>query len=303
MSADWNDLKFFLAVARARTLSRAAATLEVDQTTVGRRITSLEARLGVQLFDRAHGTFALTAAGKRVSESAERMEEAASEVVAGAVDDAGHAAGTVRIATTDSLAEAFIVPAVRILRAAHPQLDVIIQTGFSLVDLRKGEADLAVRIVRPTDPRLAGKRLAAYALRLYASRGYIAEHGTPRALAGHALLAFEDAARTGRRYPFADLPAADRVHAVLSNNHRVLVAAALAGLGIVQLPSYVGDAHTDLVHVLPERDDPYDVWLVVTAAKRRLAAVRAATDAITRAFRTPLPARADRSPRTSRPRP
>ncbi|HSN28770.1 MAG TPA: LysR family transcriptional regulator [Kofleriaceae bacterium] len=300
MNGDWNDLRFFLAVARARTLSRAATALDVDQTTVGRRITSLEARLGVQLFERAAGVFALTAAGKRICESAERMEEAASEVATRAIDDAGRASGTVRIATTDSLAEAFIVPAVRLLRAAHPHIDVIVQTGFPLVDLRKDEADLAVRIVRPTDPRLAAKRLAAYALRLYASRDYIAEHGTPRALAGHALLAYEDAVKTGRRYPFSDVPAAERVHALQSNNHRVLLASALAGLGIVQLPSYVGDAHPELVPVMPERDDPYDVWLVGSAATRRLAAVRAAADAITRAFRAPVPkptrARAPRAP-------
>ena len=81
------------------------------------------------------------------------------------------------------------------------------------------------------------------------------------------------------------------------DNHRVLLASAIAGLGIVQLPSYVGDAHPELVPVMSERDEPSDVWLVVTAAKRRLAAVRAASDAITRAFRTPPPARARRHAR------
>jgi DNA-binding transcriptional LysR family regulator len=151
-----------------------------------------------------------------------------------------------------------------------------------------------VRLVRPTDPRLAGRKLADFALRLYVSREYIAQHGTPRTLDGHTLLAYEDATRTGTRFPFGER----RDVAVMSNNHFVLLAGATSGLGIVQLPSYVGDANPDLVHVLPERDDPYSVWLVVPQAKRRVGAVRAVSDALADAFRAP--GRAGRFPSRAR---
>jgi DNA-binding transcriptional LysR family regulator len=291
---DWNDLRFFLAVARGKTLARAAAALGVDQTTAGRRIAALETRMRVELFTRSASGLALSAAGARVLEAAERMDEAAQEIAARAPGDDAPATGTVRVATTDSLAAAFVVPAMRALREKNPAISVVISTGFALADLRKGDADLAVRLVRPTDPRLAARKLADFALRLYASRDYIAKHGTPRSFDGHALIAYEDATRTGARYPFGDR----RDVAVMSNNHFVLLAAASAGLGIVQLPSYVGDAHPELVHVFAERDDPYTVWLVVPQAKRRVAAVRAVSEAIAGAFRAP--GRAGRSPSRAR---
>lgn len=294
---DWNDLRFFLAVARGKTLARAAAALGVDQTTVGRRIAALETRMRVELFTRSASGFALSAAGTRVLEAAERMNEAAQEIEARAPEAGAPAAGTVRVATTDSLATAFVVPAVRRLRDRHPQVAVTITTGFALADLRKGEADIAVRLVRPTDPRLAARKLADFALQLYVSRDYVSQRGTPRTLDGHTLLAYEDATRTGTRYPFGER----RDVAVMSNNHFVLLAAAAAGLGIVQLPSYVGDAHAGLVHVLPERDDPYSVWLVVPQAKRRVGAVRAVSEALADAFRAPD--RGGRFPRTARRRP
>jgi DNA-binding transcriptional LysR family regulator len=281
---DWNDVRFFLAVARGRTLARAAAALRVDQTTVGRRIASLESKLRVALFRRSASGYQVNAAGARVLESAERMEEAALDVTAGAADEDASSSGTVRIATTESLAESFVIPAVRELRARHPRIRVVLATGSARLDLRKGEADLAVRLVRPTDPRLACRKLADFSLRLYASRAYVAEHGMPTALDGHALIAYEDAVLTTARHPFAHLPMERGELAVMSNSHRVLLVAASAGLGIVQMPSYVGDEHPDLVRVCGDVEEPYTVWLVVPQANRRIAAVRAVSEAIAETF-------------------
>src|SRR5581483_11055889 len=105
---DWNDVRFFLAVARSRTLARAAAALGVDQTTVGRRIGALESRLRVALFKRGAEGFQVSAAGKGVLRAAERMEEAALELRSQAAGERSETVATVRIATTESLAEAFV---------------------------------------------------------------------------------------------------------------------------------------------------------------------------------------------------
>lgn len=283
---DWNDVRFFLAVARGKSLARAAAALGVDQTTVGRRIASLESRLGIALFVRSAGGFAVSPAGAGVLEAAERMEEAALELRARASGETkGEIATTVRIATTESLAEAFIAPALTALRRAHPHISVVLQTSWLRVDLRKGEADLAVRLVRPSDPRLACRKLASFALRLYAARSYVSEHGMPEALAGHPLLAYEDAVRLEGRHPFANLDYERENLALLANDHHVLMRAATSGLGITQLPSYCADTHPDLVRVLPEAEIAYSVWLVVPQSSRRLAAVRAVSDAIAAAFK------------------
>jgi DNA-binding transcriptional LysR family regulator len=283
-SLDWNDVRFFLAVVRARTLAGAAVALGVDQTTVGRRLASLEGRFQVALFKRSAAGLQITAAGTRMLGAASRMEEAALELSSEAADEDGASAGTVRVATTDSIAETFLVPAVRELRLRHPKVTVIVMTSFARVDLRKGDADLAVRLVRPTDPKLAGRKLADFSLRLYASRGYVAERGMPTSLDGHALLAYEDAVRTSARHPFVGLPMDRGELVLLSNNFRVLLGAGLSGLGIVQLPSYLGDALSELVRVFPDREERCTAWLVVTESNRRVATIRAVSDAIATVF-------------------
>src|SRR5262252_1177326 len=282
---DWNDVRFFLAVARRRTLARAAASLGVDQTTVGRRIASLESKLRLSLFTRSAGGFQVSRAGRRVLAAAERMEEAAHELGSRAAGEAAETVTTVRIATTESLAEAFVVPALRGLRSAHPRIHAVVTTGWAQVDLRKGEADLAVRLVRPTDPRLACRKLADFKLRLYASREYLAGRGMPTSLAGESLISYEDALGARTRHPFARLPMDGGEPVLLSNSHHVLVAGAASGLGIVQLPSFVGEAQADLVRVFPEVEEPYSVWLVLPQANRRIPAVRAASEVIAAAFR------------------
>jgi DNA-binding transcriptional LysR family regulator len=292
-------VRFFLAVSRERTLARAAVTLGVDQSTVGRRITSLESRLRVALFRRSAAGLQVTAAGTRVLEAASRMEEAALDLTSEAADEETVGAGTVRVATTDSLAETFLVPALRELRLRYPKVNVVVSTGWEQVNLRKGDADLAVRLVRPTDPKLACRKLADFSLRLYASRDYVAHHGMPTSLDGHALIAYEGAIRSGTRHPFVSLPMDGGELAVLSNSFRVLLGAALSGLGIVQLPSYVGDDFPSLIRVCAHQEERYAVWLVVTQASQRVALVRAVGSAIAAVFahrmsgtKTELPHRA-----------
>jgi len=206
----------------------------------------------------------------------------------------------VRVATTESLAQAFVVPAAHAMRAAHPRIHVTITTGWAQVDLRKGEADLAVRLVRPTDPRLACRKLADFGLRLYASRGYLAGRPGPTSLSGESLIAYEDALPLGARHPFAGLSMEGGELVLLSNSHHVLLAAAVAGLGIVQLPSFVGDAQPGLERVLPDVEERYGVWLVLPQANRRIAAVRAVAEAIASEFRRNREPR--EPPRSARPR-
>jgi DNA-binding transcriptional LysR family regulator len=283
---DWNDVRFFLALAREGTLARAAFALGVDQTTVGRRISALESRLKVAVFARTSSGFELTTAGRTILDAADRMHEAAQDLAAHLTADRSDCSGTVVVATTETLAEHFIVPALTSLRQQCPRVSVALRTGWPRVDLRRGEADLAVRLVRPSDPRLACRKLAGFWLRLYASRDYIASHGVPETMREHAVLGYEEALRSEGSI-FTGLPAEDGQIALMANSGRVLLSAVAAGLGIAQLPSYVGDRHPELVPVLPSRDRSYTVWLVLPEAKRRIASVRTVSDAIAAAFRTP----------------
>jgi DNA-binding transcriptional LysR family regulator len=279
VSLDWNDVRFFLAVARERTLVRAGVALGVDQTTVGRRLASLEEKLRVALFVRSSGGFELTACGERVVASAARMEQSALELSAQALCDASPFAGMVRIATSEWLAERFVLPGLREVQARHPGIEAVVLTGWDRVDLRGDEADLATRLVRPTDPRLAFRRLGELSLRLYASREYLARRGVPDSLAGHQLVAYEDAARTSGQ-AFTNVAADGGQVALRTNSGQTLVAAAVAGIGIAQLPRHVADATPDLVPVLRDREAWCTVWLVLPQAKRRIAAVRVISEAI-----------------------
>jgi DNA-binding transcriptional LysR family regulator len=282
---DWDDVRYFLAVARAGTLARAARDLGVDQTTVGRRVAALEEAVGARLFDRASTGYVLTTAGARVVEAAEAMEASAGEVEARALGADARLAGTVRVATTESLAEHFIVGALTRVRAVHPEIDVVLATGWRSVSLLRREADVAVRLVRPNHPRLSGRRLASFALRLYAAPSYVAARGEPRgSLDGHDLLVYEEALGGGSRKPLLG-EAIDRARIALqANSATVLVRAAVEGLGIVELPSYVGDPHARLVRVLPERQVPCSVWLVLHQDLRRTARVRVVCEAFAAAF-------------------
>ena len=307
---DWNDVRFFLAVARQGTLAKAAELLGVDQTTVGRRIASLEERLRVALFARHARGLGVTAAGERVLEAAERMREAAVDLWSEATDEKSVAAGIVRIATTESLARTFIIPAIRELRERQPRIQVVVTSAWRRVDLRAGEADVAVRLVRPTDPRLACKKLGDFALRFYASREYVELAGMPRVIRDHPLLVYDQAARGAAPPVFCEVAIDERQIAFQTNSGDTLVEAAVAGIGIAELPDYIGERHPRLVRVLPQHEHRYSVWLVVPQARRRVAIVRAVSEAIGRAFSdrasappSRAPARADRSPRTSRRRP
>ncbi|PZR04164.1 MAG: LysR family transcriptional regulator [Archangium gephyra] len=278
---DWNDVRFFLAVAQTGRVARAARSLGVDQTTVTRRIASLESRLRAELFTRGASGWSLTVAGERVSKAARRMAEAAEEV---ASQDDEALDGVVRIATSETIAEYFVPAALKHVQLRHPGIRAVVNTGFSRVDLLRGEADLAIRLVRPTDARLASRRVARRFFRLYASPDYLARRGEPADdLAGHSIVTYDEALRVDGA-PFRHLELGRVTHAFEANSARVLVAAAVAGLGVVQLPDYVGDATPALVHVLPGRDVPYAIWLVVPQSKRRSGIVRIVADAIAATF-------------------
>ncbi len=282
-SLDWNDVRYFLAVANSRRIAKAAKILGVDATTVGRRIASLESRLESELFTRTPGGWVLTPAGARVLAAAERMAEAAEELSAQAAESGANVEALVRVATSETIAEHFVVPALRAVQERHPGIRALVTTGFARVDLLRGEADLAIRLVRPTDPRLACRRLAERWFRLYASRDYLAERRVSGSLEGHRILTYDEAMRSNGQ-PFRRLRT-DGLNVVFqANSASVLVAAAVAGMGIVQLPDYVGDTTPELVHVLPSFDKAYRIWLVVPQAKRRVAPIRIVSDAIARSF-------------------
>ena len=188
---DWNDTSTFLAVYRRHSLRAAGRELGVDQATVGRRLVALESALGAKLFLRTPEGYLPTPLADEIVAAAERMEEGARDMERIARGADAEPSGTVRIATGDGLAQVFVVKALGKVRDRHPGIESELVVGREVADLSRDEADLAVRIVRPTDPALYVRQLGTITAGLYASHDYVARRGVPvrgNGFAGHTLV-------------------------------------------------------------------------------------------------------------------
>jgi DNA-binding transcriptional LysR family regulator len=189
-------VRFFLAVARAGSLSGAARALRVGHVTVGRRIAELEKRLGVTLLNRTPDGFATTPAGETVLRQCMAMENAALELERVAAGRDSLVTGVVRVTTTEALGYQVVAPAVAALRRTHPELQVDLNLGVRSLDIARRDADLAVRFARPSTSELVCRRLGDVGFSLYASQSYLARSGIPKrgqGLAGYDLITFTGA--------------------------------------------------------------------------------------------------------------
>ena len=174
MEPDWDDLRVFLAVARAESLSRAGRALKKDAATVGRRVARLEAALGAPLFAKSPQGYALTDAGARLMAHAEAAEQALRAGVEELAGQTGGLSGQVRIGATDGCAS-FILPQVcAAISREHPDLDLQIVALPRVINLSKREADMAVTVAPPQTGRVTVQKITDYHLHFAASEAYLA---------------------------------------------------------------------------------------------------------------------------------
>lgn len=282
---DWSDLRIVLALARFRTLAQAARRLKIDPTTVARRIVRAEAALGVRLFDRIEGAWRPTAAGTSAATSAERIEGEAgalAEAVAGADT---RVAGTVRLTAVPILADRLLVPALPGLLARHPDLTVELIAEPRSLSLTRREADLALRLARPSGEQATlARRIGVLAYAAYAPAG-----ADPMAL---PWIGYDDS--------MTDLPPARHTSDLAIRDGRPLAGlrvndgggllqAIRAGIGRGVLPRVVGDRARGLVRL----DDPdavleRELWLLTHPELRGLARLRAVVKWVEEVVRHPV---------------
>lgn len=271
---NWNDLRFFLAVARSGGLSSAARELATSPSRVARRIDALESALGVPLFLRSLDGYRLTDEGDAFVPRAEAVETAALSYQGKAALCAG-VAGTVRLATAENLVTRLIAPALPDFLNAHPNLTLNLMTAVKTVDLDRHEADLALRMTRPASGDTRIRKLGHMACAVYraaeaAPAGFIAWGEAMRDLSAAKAL-------TALKAPVS----------IVSNS--LAVHHELAGTGAVRavLPCFIGDRDTRLV-----RDGPIvesagqDLWLVINKDVSGSARVRAVADFLTDLIRS-----------------
>jgi len=275
----WDDARVFLAIARSGTLSAAAVALAMGIATVSRRLDRLEAALRVPLFSRHQSGYRLTDDGQALLQRAEALEQAG-QAFGAAAREQGEVAGHVRLATADNLANPLIIPSLPPLLARHPALRVEIVSGVQTVNLHRGDADLAVRMVKPASGNLTLRRLGTLGYGLYGARGYV------QARAGGADAALlERDAFVGWAESHSHLPAAHwlartlrgRPCQVETTTLSAQVAAAAAGLGLAVLPHHLA-RQQGLVCVRHELGLRQPIWLVLHTDLAQSRRVRAVAD-------------------------
>ncbi|HSZ50739.1 MAG TPA: LysR family transcriptional regulator [Caulobacteraceae bacterium] len=287
-SWQWDDVRFFLEVARAGSLSAAARTLGVGHVTVGRRIALMEARLGVTLLNRTPDGFVTTPAGDAILTQCMTMEEAAFDLERIAAGSDSLLAGSIRVTTTEAMAAQTIAPAIITLRQIHPDLQVELIAGVRSLDIARREADLAVRLARPRTPDLVCQKLGDVGFALYASPRYLETHGSPepgRGLGGHDLIAYTGAPPGSSPFFMGESLEGARF-ALRCDSPFVQRKAAEDGLGFAELACFLGDASETLERVWPlAAPSRRTAWLVFHRDMRRSARVAALATAIRDTFR------------------
>jgi DNA-binding transcriptional LysR family regulator len=283
---DWESVHYFLRAAEARSLSRAARNLRVEHTTVGRRLSSLERAIGAPLVERSPAGLELTPLGQRVFELAGEMAALVQAIGELAVVERTN----VRLVVPTGFT-ALVTPHLEALRRDQPHVSLDIVSGARRVDLRKGEADLAIRVGPIEDDALIARKLGEVASALYASRAYLARAGAadPSDLAGHAVIGFH---RSLSQMPAAQWLAARSAKATIvlrSREAMDMLAAAQSGAGLAVLPCLLGDPDPSLVRLTREPVATRRVSLVYRREARLSPEVRAVSSFIVDIMREQAP--------------
>lgn len=283
---DWDMLQVFSAVARTGTLQGASKQLSVDRTTVGRRLGSLERRLGVSLFHRNRDGLTLTDEGHRALEHASRMETEARALLATATPE-HEVVGTVRLAATEAMAPFLVEHGLLQLVERHPGLCLELLGGNQRLDLTKGEADLALRLDPLRGADLKARCVNRSRVAVFASRGYLSARGPVKsisALAGHRVV-LPGGELAG--LPEGRWLAAQRgvVPVFVSNSFPALVMAGKKGHGLVAVTTSWAAREPELQHLFDVPNlPPRATWLVSSVAASKRPAVAAVAKFISEQF-------------------
>lgn len=277
---NWNDLVFFLELARQGRLLPAARRLKVDHTTVSRRISELEKDLAVKLFVRRPDGFVLTEEGHKLLSVAERMEAQSNAVAETISLKSSELSGKVRLATMEGIAAYYLANRLTEFNRLYPRILVELVTERHLTNLSKREADISLSFEPPLGPRLDVKKIGSFGLGLYAAQSYLEKRGTPAdvsELHGHDFVDY-----------IPDLIAIPNVHwlfDIIQPEHVVFRSSSMAaqqnalaaGRGIGLLPYFSASIDDRLTRVLPQISAKRDIFISVHEDIQFMSRIRALT--------------------------
>jgi DNA-binding transcriptional LysR family regulator len=284
----WELYRSFLGVLREGSLSGAARALGVAQPTVGRHIKALEEALGLVLFTRSQTGLLATEAAQALRLHAQAMESTAAALERTAASYGDGVRGVVRITASEVVGVEVLPGALALLRRHHPDLRVELVLSNAIHDLLQREADIAVRMTRPTQDQLVARRVGTIDCGLHASAAYLERHGTPATLedlASHTLVGY-DSMTPVVRAALKRWPQLGRKHVALRTDSDVAQLALIragAGIGVCQVP--LAQRPPALVRILPDAFNlPFDVWITMHEDLRDSPRCRVTFDALAAAL-------------------
>ena len=283
---NWQLIPSFLAAHAHGSLLGAARALGTSQPTVGRHITQLESQLGTPLFERSPRGLVPTAAARRLAEAAQAMESGALSLMRGAQQAQTALSGTVRLSASQPVACMLLPPLLARLQEALPAVRIELVSSNALSDLMRREADIAVRMVKPTQGSLVARRIGEVTVCACAHRRYLRARGAPRSpadLLEHALIGNDRGTDIERGFAAMGHPVDPQRFVFRSDDLIAYWGAVRAGLGIGFVARYLLREDPQVQQVLPELPLPtVPAWLVVHREIRSVRRVRAVYDFLAR---------------------
>jgi DNA-binding transcriptional LysR family regulator len=283
---DWSLYRTFLAVARAGSFSAAARLTGSTQPTIGRQIQTLETTLGLKLFTRSQRGLSPTAAARELISHAQSMASAAAALHRASSGGASEQAGTVRLTAGEHVGLEVLPPILAAFARAHPRIELELSLSNRNEDLLRRDADIAVRMARPSQKALIARRIGNVKIGLFAHRSYVEAHGLPHApsdFSHHRLIGFDRDMHILRTTGGAAARLQRKDFAIRTDSIAAQIAMLRAGLGITACQVNVARRDPNLVPVLA-KDMSFqgEVWLVTHPDLKSVRRVRLLFDHLAR---------------------
>ena len=273
---NWDDHRFFLAVAREASVRKAAETLNTSRSTVLRRITALEDELGVRLFERMPNGYFATPAGEELRRAAERMEAEADTAERRLAGRDAELSGTIRVSVPGVLATYLLMRDFAAFNQAHPEIRLQIVSTYEMPDLARREVDVAIRISNDPPDDLVGRRILKMARAAYVSADHLpnpAGPAPPRELSWIGWSLDPSSLQWVEESGYPNLP----VNTIITDPY-VTIEAVRAGIGMSILPCFMGDTEPGLHRMPPGRlQRQSDLWVLTHEDLRNTARIRVFT--------------------------
>lgn len=282
---DWDDLRFFLAIARKGSIRAAADELSVNHSTVSRRISAFEKKLGVRLFDRLPSGYALTPVGEEMIASAERVEDEVLRLNRQITGRDTQLSGVLRVTMPGPLATHLLMPDLAAFSKTYPGIKLELAISYEEFNLKKREADIAIRVTESPPDYLIGRRVAHAYKAVYASHEYLRRHDVDKQPESVSWMGWEDTEafpEWAKGTRFANAPVFHQ-----SDDPYVQLEAVRQGMGIAILPCMMGDQEPDLQRldlVVTNDTSCGDIWMLTHKDLRGTARVRKFFDFMNEAF-------------------